>query len=214
MKNPKVDLVISKDSKWENEVEKLRTILLDCSLTEELKWDSPCYLYNKKNIILIHSFKDYCAISFFNGALLSDPNGLLIKPGKNTQAGRQIRFTNVSEILKLEPLLKAYIYEAIEVEKAGLKVEPLNNAEITIPEELQLKLNAIPALKEAFEKLTPGRQRVYNMYFSEPKQSKTRETRIEKYMERILIGKGFNDCVCGLSQKMPSCDGSHKYLKK
>ncbi len=214
MMNPKVDLYFSKAQKWQEELERLRMILLECSLTEELKWDSPCYLYNHKNIIIVHSFKDYCALGFFNGALLSDPNGLLIKPGKNTQAGRQIRFTQVSEILKLEPILKAYIYEAIEVEKAGLKVEPTNNTELTIPEEFQHKLDTMPALKAAFEALTPGRQRAYYMYFSEPKQSNTRVTRIEKYIERILNGKGFNDCICGLSQRMPSCDGSHKYLNK
>ena len=190
--NPKVDVFLSKAKKWREEMEKLRTIILDCGLTEELKWGAPCYTFQKSNIVIIQGFKEYCALMFFKGALLNDPNGILIKPGENTQAGRQIRFTNVREIVEMEPILKAYIYEAIEVEKAGLKVDFKKNTE-TIPEEFQRKLDELPALKTAFEALTPGRQRAYILYFSAPKQSKTRESRVEKCMQQILNGKGLND---------------------
>jgi uncharacterized protein YdeI (YjbR/CyaY-like superfamily) len=191
--NPKVDVYLSKAKKWQEELEKLRMIILDCGLTEELKWGKPCYTFQKSNIVLIHVFKEYCALLFFKGALLNDANGILIKPGENTQAGRQIRFTNVREIVEMEPILKAYIYEAIEVEKAGLKVNFKKNTELIIPEEFQNKLDEIPALKTAFDALTPGRQRAYNLYFSAPKQSKTRESRVEKCMQQILNGKGLND---------------------
>ena len=191
--NPKVDFYFTKAKKWQKEVEKLRMIVLDCQLTEELKWGVPCYTFQKSNIVLIHVFKEYCALLFFKGALLNDANGILIQQTKNVQAARQIRFTNVREIVEMEPILKAYIYEAIEVEKAGLKVNFKKTTEFIIPEEFQNKLDKIPALKAAFDALTPGRQRAYNLYFSAPKQSKTRESRVEKCMQQILNGKGLND---------------------
>ena len=191
--NPKVDVYLSKAKKWQEEMEKLRMIILDCQLTEELKWGVPCYTFKKSNIVLIHVFKEYCALLFFKGALLNDANGILIQQTKNTQAGRQIRFTNVREIVEMEPILKAYIYEAIEVEKAGLKVNFKKTTEFIIPEEFQNKLDEIPALKTAFDALTPGRQRAYILYFSAPKQSKTRESRVEKCMKQILNGKGLDE---------------------
>ncbi|CAM2907361.1 YdeI family protein [Paenibacillus sediminis] len=191
--NPKVDEFLSKAKKWKEEYEKLRNIVLDCGLTEEFKWMHPCYTFEKKNIVLIHGFKEYCALLFHKGALLQDAHGILIQQTKNVQAARQIRFTNVQEIVEMETILKAYIYEAIEVEKAGLEVNFKKNTEFIIPEELQNKFDEIPALKTAFEALTPGRQRAYILYFSEPKQSKTRESRVEKYMQQILSGKGLND---------------------
>jgi len=191
--NPKVDFYFNKAKKWQEEFEKLRMIILDCGLTEELKWGVPCYTFEKRNIVLIHGFKEYCALLFVKGALLSDAKGILITQTKNTQAARQIRFTNVREIVKMNPILKAYIYEAIDVEKAGLKVNFKRTAEFIIPEEFQNKLDEIPALKTAFDALTPGRQRAYVLYFSAPKQSKTRESRVEKCMQQILSGKGLND---------------------
>ena len=191
--NPKVDWFFSKDTKWQKEYEKLRVIILDCGLTEELKWGCPCYTLGESNIVLIHGFKEYCALLFFKGALLNDPNGMLIQQTKNVQSARQIRFTNVREIVKMERILKAYIYEAIEVERAGLKVNFKKTSEYKIPEEFQKKLNKNPALKPAFDSLTPGRQRAYIFYFSQPKQSKTRESRVEKYTKQILNGKGLND---------------------
>ena len=171
----------------------MRTILLDCQLTEELKWGKPCYTFDKSNIVIIQGFKDYCALLFVKGALLKDANGILIQQTENVQAARQIRFTNLSEIVAMEPILKAYIDEAMAVEKAGLKVEYKPTSEYKIPDEFQQKLDEIPALKSAFEALTPGRQRAYLLYLSQPKQSKTRESRIEKYMSHILNGKGLND---------------------
>jgi len=191
--SPKVDVFLSKAKKWRQEFEKLRTIILDCQLTEELKWGKPCYTFQKNNIVLIHGFKEYCALLFFKGSLLHDAHGVLIKQTENVQAGRQIRFTNVREIVEMETILKAYIYEAIEVEKAGLKVNFKKNTEFIIPEEFQNKLDEIPALKVAFDALTPGRQRAYILYFSAPKQSKTRESRVEKCMQQILNGKGLDD---------------------
>ena len=190
--NPKVDFFFSKAQNWQKEFEKLRMIILDCGLTEELKWRLPCYTFQKRNIVIIQGFKEYCALMFFKGALLNDANGILKKPGES-QAARQIRFTNVREIVKMERILKAYIYEAIEVEKAGLKVKLKNTSDFTIPEEFQKKLDEIPALKTAFDALTPGRQRAYIFYFSQPKQSKTRVSRIEKCVRSILKGKGLND---------------------
>jgi uncharacterized protein YdeI (YjbR/CyaY-like superfamily) len=191
--NPKVDWYFSKSKKWQEELERLRTIVLDCHLTEELKWGCPCYTFKEHNIVLIHDFKEYCAFLFFKGALLHDTNGILIQQTKNVQAARQIRFTNVREIVKMKPILKAYIYEAIEVEKAGLKVNYKKTREFTIPEELQNKLDEIPGLEKAFKALTPGRQRAYILYFSAPKQSKTREARVEKCARQILNGKGLHD---------------------
>ncbi|CAF1891914.1 YdeI family protein [Bacillus subtilis] len=191
--NPKVDEFLSKAKKWKEEFEKLRTIILDCELTEDFKWMHPCYTYNNKNVVLIHGFKEYCALLFHKGALLQDAHGILIQQTENVQAARQIRFTNVQEINELENILKAYIHEAIEVEKAGLKVEVNKNIELNIPEELQNKFDEIPALKTAFEALTPGRQRAYTLYFSQAKQSKTRESRVEKYVQKILDGKGLKD---------------------
>lgn len=191
--NPKVDWFFEKDTPWQKEYEKMRTIALDCGLNEELKWGCPCYTYQNTNIVLIHGFKDYCAYLFFKGALLNDPNGILIQQTKNVQSARQIRFANVREVAKLERTLKAYIYEAIEVEKAGLKVKLKKTSDYKIPEEFQVKLNKMPSLKKAFEALTPGRQRAYIFYFSQAKQSKTRETRVEKYLKKILSGKGLED---------------------
>lgn len=191
--NPKVDEYLSKATKWKEEYEKLRNIVLDCELTEEFKWMHPCYTFEKKNIVLIHGFKEYCALLFHKGALLQDAHGILIQQTENVQAARQIRFTNVQEIVEMETILKAYIYEAIEVEKAGLEVNFKKNKEFIIPEELQNKFDEIPALKTSFEALTPGRQRAYILYFSAPKQSKTRESRVEKCMQQILNGKGLND---------------------
>ncbi len=191
--NPKADEFLSKAKKWKEEYEKLRNIVLDCELTEEFKWMHPCYTFEKKNIVLIHGFKEYCALLFHKGALLQDAHGILIQQTENVQAARQIRFTNVQEIVEMETILKAYIYEAIEVEKAGLEVNFKKNTEFIIPEEFQNKLDEIPALKTAFEALTPGRQRAYILYFSAPKQSKTRESRVEKCMQQILNGKGLND---------------------
>lgn len=191
--NPKVDEFLSKAKKWKEEFEKLRTIILDCELTEDFKWMHPCYTYNNKNVVLIHGFKEYCALLFHKGALLQDTDGILIQQTENVQAARQVRFTNVQEINELENILKAYIHEAIEVEKAGLKVEVNKNIELNIPEELQNKFDEIPALKTAFEALTPGRQRAYTLYFSQAKQSKTRESRVEKYVQKILDGKGLKD---------------------
>ena len=191
--NPKVDFYFRKSKKWQEELEKLRNVVLDCGLTEELKWGVPCYTFQKSNIVLIHAFKEYCALLFFKGALLNDPNGILIQQTKNVQAGRQIRFTNVREIVRMKPILKAYIYEAIEVEKAGLKVNLKKTTEFIVPEEFQNKSDEIPALKTAFNALTPGRQRAYILYFSAPKQPKTRESRVEKCMQQILKGKGLND---------------------
>jgi len=191
--NPKVDEFLSKAQKWQEEFEKLRMIILDCQLTEELKWGVPCYTSEKRNIVLIHGFKEYCAILFIKGSLLHDTHGILIKQTENVQAARQIRFTNACEIVAIETILKDYIYEAIEIEKAGLEVDFTKNTKFIIPEEFQNKLGEIPELKTAFEALTPGRQRAYILYFSAPKQSKTREARVEKYMQQILIGKGLND---------------------
>jgi uncharacterized protein YdeI (YjbR/CyaY-like superfamily) len=179
--------------KWQPEFEKLRMIILGCQLNEEMKWGWPCYTFQKKNIVLIHGFKEYCALLFFKGALLKDPKGILIRQTENVQAARQIRFTNVGEIARMEPVLKAYIREAIKVEQAGGNVVLKKTSEYKIPEEFQTKLMKNPALKTAFHALTPGRQRAYLFYFSQPKQSKTREARIEKCVQPILKGKGLND---------------------
>ncbi|MEI4526178.1 YdeI family protein [Priestia megaterium] len=191
--NPKVDEFLSKANKWKEEYETLRKIVLDCELTEDYKWMNPCYTFEKKNIVLIHGFKEYCALLFPKGALLQDSHSILIQQTENVQGARQIRFTNVQEIVEKEAILKAYIYEAIEVEKAGLKVKAKKPEELIIPEELQHKFDEIPALKDAFTTLTPGRQRAYILYFSAAKQSKTRESRVKKCIPNILNGKGLND---------------------
>jgi uncharacterized protein YdeI (YjbR/CyaY-like superfamily) len=190
--NPEVDDFIHKATNWHDEFVELRRISLDCGLTEELKWRLPCYTYENNNIVIIQGFKEYCALMFFKGALLKDPDGMLIKMGES-QSGRQARFTSVREIIELEPVLKEYINEAIEVEKAGLKVEFKKTSDFTIPEEFQAILDENPALRTAFESLTPGRQRAYIFYFSAPKQSKTRASRVEKSIQQILNGKGLND---------------------
>jgi uncharacterized protein YdeI (YjbR/CyaY-like superfamily) len=191
--NPKVDWFFSKDTKWQKEYEKLRMIILDCGLTEELKWGCPCYTFENTNIVLIHGFKEYCALLFFKGALLNDPNGILIQQTNNVQSARQIRFTNSREIMKMEKILKAYVYEAIEVERAGLNVKLKKTSDFKIPGEFQKQLDKKPALKKSFEALTPGRQRAYIFHFSQPKLSKTRESRVEKYLKQILKGKGLDD---------------------
>ena len=191
--NPKVDFFFDKAGKWQQEVKKLRKVVLACGLEEELKWFCPCYTFEGTNIVLIHTFKEYCAFLFFKGALLGDPENILFQQTKNVQSARQARFTNVREIAKLAPVLKAYIYEAIEVEKAGLKVELKKPPEFAIAEEFKIKLGKMPALKKAFYALTPGRQRAYLLHFSSPKQSKTREARVENCIPQILDGKGLND---------------------
>ena len=191
--NPKVDFFFSKAQKWQEEFKKLRTIVLACGLTEELKWGKPCYTFEKSNVVLIHGFKEYCALLFIKGALLKDAKDILIQQTRNVQAARQIRFTNIREIAKLEPVLKAYIKEAIEIEKAGLEVNLKKTSEFKVPDELQIKLDAMPVLRTAFDALTPGRQRGYVLYFSGAKQSKTRESRVEKWIPQILKGKGLND---------------------
>ncbi|NCI47879.1 YdeI/OmpD-associated family protein [Sediminibacterium soli] len=191
--NPKVDFFFAKAKSWQKEYEKLREILLDCGLTEELKWGCPCYTLQQKNLVLIHGFKDYCALLFFKGALLQDANGILVQQTENVQSSRQIRFTGLKEIAKLERVLKAYVYEAIEVEKAGLKVALKKTKEFPAPAEFQQVLTKNAALKKAFHALTPGRQRAYLLYFAAPKQSVTRESRVAKYTPQILAGKGLHD---------------------
>ena len=191
--NPKVDEALGKEKKWQEEFKKLRQIVLDCQLTEELKWGQPCYTLDGKNIVLIHGFKEYCALLFMKGALLKDASGILIQQTENVQSGRQIRFTSVQEIDKLEKTLKAYIKEAIKVEEAGLKVEPKKTSDYPVPEEFQRRLDGQTVLKSAFEALTPGRQRAYIFHFSQPKQSATRESRVEKCIPKILNGMGLDD---------------------
>jgi len=191
--NPRVDFYFNKANNWQKEIMQLRQIALDCGLTEELKWGCPCYTFDKANIVLIHVFKEYCAFLFFIGALLANADGLLIQQTKNVQAARQIRFTHINQITEQSAIIKAHIYEAIEVEKAGLKVELKKTTSYPIPEEFQQKLDTMPALAKAFTALTPGRQRAYLLYFASPKQAKTREQRIEKYEQQIRNGKGLND---------------------
>lgn len=210
--NPKVDEYLGKVKKWQDELVRLREIVLDCQLVEELKWKVPCYTFNGKNIVLIHAFKEYCALLFMKGSLLNDSKNILFQQTDNVQSGRQIRFTNIQDIIDLEADLKAYIFEAIEVEKAGLKIEYKKTEDFEMPEEFQIVLNENQAVKAAFEALTPGRQKGYLLHFSGAKQSATRCSRIENSIDRILKGKGLNDCTCGLSRRMPNCDGSHKQL--
>jgi len=191
--NPKVDFYFRKSGKWQEEIVSLRSIILGCQLSEELKWGVPCYTFENSNIVLIHEFKDYCALLFFKGALLSDSGGILIQQTENVQSARQIRFRNIREINELESVVRTYIFEAIEVEKSGLQVNFKKTTEFQIPDELLQKFDEFPALKTAFETLTPGRQRAYILYFSAPKQPKTRVARVEKYFPKIMIGKGLDD---------------------
>lgn len=191
--NPKVVFFFDKAGKWQEAYEQLRMLVLECGLTEELKWGVPCYTFQKGNVVLIHGFKEYCAILFPKGALLKDTDGILIQQTNNVQAARQVRFTHVGEIIELKQVLKTYIFQAIEVERAGLKVEMKKTSEFAVSEEFQAKLDENPVLEKAFKALTPGRQRAYLLHFSQPKQAKTREARIEKCMEAILNGLGLND---------------------
>ena len=191
--NPKVDAYLRNAKKWQKEFEQLRRIAQEFEFTEELKWGHPCYTLQSKNIVLMHGFKEYCALLFFKGALLKDPQGILVKPGEHTQSGRQARFTNVREITRLKPVLTAYIQQAIDVEQAGLKIKLRKTSDLEVPEEFQAKLDESPALKTAFYSLTPGRQRAYLFYFSQAKQAKTRASRVEKFAPQILKGKGLND---------------------
>ena len=208
--NEKVDVYLNNLDQWKEELTKLREIILDCGLTEDFKWMHPCYTINGKNVLLIHGFKDYCALLFNKGALLKDPVNILIQQTENTQSARQIRFTNITEIEKQEAVLKAYILEAIVIEKSGLKINRKKTSDFDVPEELNKKFEENSNFKKAFNQLSPGRQRGYLLHFSQPKQSKTRISRIEKTIYRVLEGKGLNDCTCGLSKRMPNCDGSHR----
>ena len=209
-----VDAYLAKINQWQDEVNQLRRIVLDCNLVEVVKWGVPCYTFQNKNILLFHAFKEYCAIGFFKGSLLQDPEQILSQPGENSQAGRQIRFKSNKEISALEQIIKAYIFEAIEVERAGLKVQMKTTNDYKKPIELETIFHENLALKKAFEALTPGRQRGYLLHFSSAKQSETRIQRIDKCKNKIFTGKGFNDCTCGLSKRMPACDGSHKFQGK
>jgi uncharacterized protein YdeI (YjbR/CyaY-like superfamily) len=211
MKDPNVDQFMQSADKWRAEMTYLRSILLDCLLIETYKWESPVYMFGGKNLIGIASLKEHCALNLFKGALLQDEAGLLIKPGEYTQLGRWIKFSSVEEIQAKEDLIKAYIFETIEVEKLGLVLE--KPVEIPFPEELVTIFDTKPALKAAFEKLTPGRQRAYLRFFSDGKQSETRTLRIEKNEKYILKGIGITDCICGLTKRKPSCDGSHKAIE-
>ncbi len=211
MKDPNVDEFIQSADKWSAEMAFLRRILLDCLMVETYKWRTPVYMVGTKNIIAISSLKDHCALNFFNGALLQDEENMLIKPGEHTQLGRWMKFNSVEQILAKEDLIKAYILEAIEVEKMGLKME--KPTEIPHPEELKTIFDKKPALKIAFDKLTPGRQRAYLRFFTDGKQSETRTSRIEKNEKYILKGIGITDCICGLTKRKPSCDGSHRAIE-
>ena len=212
--NPEVDKYFENLNKWREELSKLRHLILDCGLAEDFKWMHPCYTYQSKNILLIHGFKQYCALLFIKGALLNDSENILIQQTENTQSARQIRFINSSEIENLQTTIKAYIYEAIEVEKAGLKVKKKSTSDFIVVEELKQIFDECPKFEEAFNKLTPGRQRGYLLHFAKPKQSNTRTSQIEKNITRIYDGYGLHDCTCGLSKRMPNCDGSHKQLNK
>ena len=210
--HPKVLEFLSKQKYWSEALIELRNLLVECGLTETFKWRNPCYAMDGKNIAILGAFKDFCCLSFFKGVLLSDPEGILKQQGGNTQSGRIVPFTNVKEINGLKPILKTYVLEAIEIEKSGLKLEYSKPEEMEFPEELELAFKRDKTFQTAFENLTPGRQKGYLLFFTGAKQSATRASRIEKYKSRIFCGKGFHDCVCGLSKKMPACDGSHKYI--
>lgn len=210
--NPKVDTFLANATQWHDELSELRRIILECPVTEELKWGQPCYLYKSTNILLLGGFKEFCVISFIKGSLLKDTEGILVQQGENTQSGRVVKCTSVQQILNLEETLKRYIYEAIEVEKAGLKVEFKKPSEMDVPQELLEKFEQDAHYKEAFEALTPGRQKGFILHFAGAKQSATRTSRIEASEERVYKGKGIHDCICGKSKYMPRCDGSHKNL--
>ena len=211
--NPSVDPFFMNLKAWREELLVLRSLVLECGLSEELKWSAPCYVQGKSNVIIIQGFKEYCALMFFKGALLKDEKSLLRAPGQNTQSGRLIPFTSLEQIIDQADILKAYIHEAIDNEKAGLKVVHKQVSDYPVPEELKDMFLKKPALKKAFEGLTPGRQRAYLLHFSEPKQSNTRVTRIERMEDKIMRGKGMTDCWCGLSKRMPTCDGSHRQMR-
>lgn len=210
--NTKVDKFLDEVKQWQDALTVLRTIVLECDLQEELKWGQPCYTNDSTNLIILGGFKAFCFVSFINGALLADDQKLLEKPGENTQAGRMMKFTNVQDIIKHKDIIKSYIFEAIEVQRLGIKLEKPDNATLIYPDELAPIFANNPSFKTAFEALTPGRQRAYNMHWSSAKQATTRIDRIEKYIPRIMDGKGINDCTCGFSKRMPNCDGSHKYI--
>ncbi|PIB28675.1 DUF1801 domain-containing protein [Polaribacter uvawellassae] len=212
--NEEVNKYLTGLKKWKTELTKLREIILECGLKEEFKWMHPCYTYNGKNILLIHEFKDYCAILFHKGVLLKDPENILVQQTENVQSARQIRFTDLPEIEEQKTIIKEYIEEAIEIEKSGKKIEKKKTSDFDIPKELKQKFEENLDFEKAFKKLTAGRQKGYLLHFSKPKQSKTKITRIEKNMERILDGYGLTDCTCGLSKRKPNCDGSHKELDK
>ena len=211
--NPTADKYFLDAPQWQEELMQLRKIALGTNLTEMIKWGVPCYVFQESNVVLLGAFKAFCSISFFKGSLLQDPNGILTKPGENSQSVMMLKFTHLDEIRELEPVIRAYIVEAIEIEKAGLKPALEKSVALEFPEELLQILDQDAAFKAAFTALTPGRQRGYNLFFTAAKQPATRITRIEKYRQQILDGKGINDCTCGLSKKMPSCDGSHKAIR-
>ena len=211
--NPHIDTYLSKVKKWRDELTLLRELLLQSELEEELKWKTPCYTLNGKNVIILNSFKEYCVMGFFKGVLLKDKENILESPGENSQTVKMIKFRSIQEIIDLKNPIKAYMEEAIEIEKRGLKPTPINQSSAVYPEEWRLFLQDSPEIKIAFEKLTPGRQRAYMLYFAAPKKAETRRVRIEKSLAKIRNGKGINDCTCGLSKRMPTCDGSHKILR-
>ena len=210
--NPKVDTYMQGLKSWKAEAEALRALLIASDLEEDFKWGRPCYTYNGKNLIGLTPLKEHCALNFFNGAVLSDSNGVLIMPGEHTQNGRWMKFNSLSDINKHKNLLKLFVKEAIEIENSGVK-KPTSLKTIALPEELQVIFKKDAKLNKAFLSLTPGRQRAYLIYFTAAKQSETRIARIKKYVPKILCGKGFHDCDCGLSKRMPTCDGSHKFAK-
>jgi uncharacterized protein YdeI (YjbR/CyaY-like superfamily) len=212
--DPQVDAYIAKLKNWQAEIKLLRSILLDCKLEEAIKWGQPCYRINNKNVVIIAPFKTHCDLGFFNGVSLKDEKGVLVKAGVNTQSSRQMRFVNVQEITKLKSVIKSYVKEAIENEKQGIKPATTEKIEPIIVEEFEIILKKNVSLKKAFAALTPGRQRAYLIHFSGAKQPATRIARIEKNIDAILAGRGIHDCTCGLSKRMPYCDGSHKFIKK
>jgi uncharacterized protein YdeI (YjbR/CyaY-like superfamily) len=211
--NPDVEAFFGRVKMWKEELLQLRTIMLECGLTEDFKWRTPCYTYQDGNVIILNGFKEHCVLGFFKGALLKDPKQILIKPGEQTQSSRMMKFTSLEEIRKNEKIIKTYIKEAIEIEKSGLKVELKPHAEYEVPAELQQKLNTDKKFKAAFDTLTPGRQRAYYMFIAQAKQAATRVSRVDGCTARIMMGKGLNDCICGHSKRMPMCDGQHKFFK-